>query len=85
MFEGLILQRENLFGQHFKAYKSEAQNPLIIPMIETAKALKNIDEILSVEGIDALFIGPYDLSASIGEIGNFDSLLYIKFNHTNSG
>ena len=73
---GVGFCRGNLYGQHFEAYKSEAQNPLIIPMIETARALNNIDEILSVEGIDALFIGPYDLSASIGEIGNFDSLLY---------
>ena len=75
---GVGFCRGNLYGQHFEAYKNEAQNPLIIPMIETAKALNNIDEILSVEGIDAVFIGPYDLSASIGAVGNFESLLYNK-------
>ena len=35
-------------------------------MIETAEALENIDEILSVEGIDAIYVGPSDLSISLG-------------------
>lgn len=39
---------------------------LVIPMIETAEAVKNLDEILSVPGIDAVYIGPADLSLSLG-------------------
>lgn len=39
---------------------------LIIPMIETQQAIDNIDEILSVEGIDVLLIGPSDLSIELG-------------------
>ncbi len=39
---------------------------LLVVQIETEKALSNLDEILSVEGIDACFIGPYDLSMSLG-------------------
>ena len=35
-------------------------------MIETAAALDNLDEILSVEGLDAIYIGPSDLSLSLG-------------------
>jgi 4-hydroxy-2-oxoheptanedioate aldolase len=35
-------------------------------MIETAKALDNLDDILSVEGLDAIYIGPSDLSLSLG-------------------
>ena len=38
----------------------------IIPMIETAEALKNLDEILAVPGIDAVYVGPADLSISLG-------------------
>jgi 4-hydroxy-2-oxoheptanedioate aldolase len=35
-------------------------------MIETDKALDNLDEILSVKGVDAVFIGPDDLSLNLG-------------------
>ncbi len=37
--------------------------------IEDIEAVNNIDEILAVPGIDALFIGPYDLSGSMGKPG----------------
>ncbi|AYD00456.1 aldolase/citrate lyase family protein [Neorhizobium sp. NCHU2750] len=39
---------------------------LIIPQIETAQAVKNASAISSVEGVDVVFIGPSDLSGSIG-------------------
>ena len=39
---------------------------LIIPMIETNQAISNIDEILSVPGIDVLLVGPSDLSIELG-------------------
>jgi 2-keto-3-deoxy-L-rhamnonate aldolase RhmA len=39
---------------------------LIIPMIETNQAIDNIDEILSVPGIDVLLVGPSDLSIELG-------------------
>jgi 4-hydroxy-2-oxoheptanedioate aldolase len=38
--------------------------------VETIEAVHNIPEIAAVDGIDALFIGPSDLSASMGHIGN---------------
>lgn len=38
----------------------------VIPMIETAEALQNVDEILSVDGIDAAYVGPADLAISLG-------------------
>jgi 4-hydroxy-2-oxoheptanedioate aldolase len=37
-----------------------------IPMIETVEALSNLDDILSVPGIDAVYVGPADLSVSLG-------------------
>jgi 4-hydroxy-2-oxoheptanedioate aldolase len=42
----------------------------VILMIETREALDNLDEILAVPGIDALFIGPNDLSFSMGFSGD---------------
>ena len=39
---------------------------LTLAMIETKKALENLKEILSVEGLDAVFVGPSDLGLSLG-------------------
>ena len=39
---------------------------------ESARAVKNIQEIVGVPGIDAIFIGPYDLSASLGKMGQLN-------------
>ncbi len=43
-------------------------------MIETAQALDNLDSILSVEGLDAIYIGPSDLSIALGCKPAFDEL-----------
>ncbi len=43
-------------------------------MIETAAALDNLDDILSVEGLDAVYIGPSDLSLALGCKPSFDDL-----------
>ena len=51
---------------------------LIIPMIETQQAIDNIDEILSVPGIDVLLIGPSDLSIELGVPLDYASDTYEK-------
>lgn len=43
---------------------------LVIAQIETKRAVENIEAILSVDGIDVSYIGPADLSASYGHLGN---------------
>lgn len=50
--------------------KTSNEGTGVILMIETREALANLDEILTVPGIDALFIGPNDLSFSMGHVGN---------------
>jgi len=61
------------FGRDFDAYyRSHNQNVLVVCMLEHADAVKNVDAILGVPGIDATFIGPYDLSASMGLPGQVD-------------
>jgi 4-hydroxy-2-oxoheptanedioate aldolase len=48
-------------------YAAEANRTIVaFAMIETAQALDNLDAILSVEGLDAIYIGPSDLSLSLG-------------------
>ncbi len=45
---------------------------LCIPMIETREALANVDEIVGTPGVDAVFIGPSDLSVSLGLPPSYD-------------
>ena len=47
-------------------YKTANNEILIAVQIETEEAVNNIDEILSVDGVDAVYIGPWDLSVSLG-------------------
>lgn len=54
-----------------KTYLHEAANELcVIVQIETQEALGHLAEIAAVPGVDAVFIGPSDLSASMGHLGN---------------
>ena len=64
---GVGIGRAQGFGQHLQDYIASAnQEVLTIIQIEHIDAIQNIDSILDVEGIDAIFIGPYDLSDSMG-------------------
>jgi 4-hydroxy-2-oxoheptanedioate aldolase len=42
----------------------------VIVQIETSEAIANIEAIAAVDGVDGLFIGPSDLAASMGHLGN---------------
>lgn len=54
-------------GMRAKNYVETANDRVaVIPMIETAEAVKNLDDILSVPGVDAIYVGPADLSISLG-------------------
>ena len=68
---GVGFSRANNFGEKFDEYLIEAQDPLLIAQIEHIEAVDNLEEILKVKGLDAIIIGPYDLSASMGLTGNF--------------
>lgn len=69
---GVGYSRANLYGKNFEGYKCEANSTFFIPMIENKSALDNLEEILEVDGVDAIFVGPYDLSASMGITGQFE-------------
>jgi len=49
-----------------------AQKPLIVLQVEARLATTDLGGILGIEGLDVIFIGPYDLSTSLGLAGQFD-------------
>jgi 4-hydroxy-2-oxoheptanedioate aldolase len=47
--------------------------PLLLPMIETRAGLDHLDDILGVDGVDGIFLGPYDLALSLGQESVLDT------------
>lgn len=73
---GFAYYRANDYGLNFKDYaETSNEEILVVVMIETKQAVKNIEEIVAVPGIDGVLIGPYDLSGSFGIPGQVDSPL----------
>ncbi|KEA63643.1 2,4-dihydroxyhept-2-ene-1,7-dioic acid aldolase [Marinobacterium lacunae] len=67
---GTSLARAARWNQ-IPGYLKKANDEIcLIVQVETARAMENLDEILAVEGVDGVFIGPSDLSASMGYIGD---------------
>lgn len=65
--------RSNDYGINIlDAIASDNDKTFICVQIEHVDAIENLEEILSVDGIDAAMIGPYDLSASMGLAGELD-------------
>jgi 2-dehydro-3-deoxyglucarate aldolase len=70
---GVGLARAQGYGARFQEYRHWLEdNAIIVAMIEHIDAVNAIDSILSVPGIDAYIIGPYDLSGSMGRPGELD-------------
>ena len=70
---GVGFCRANSYGLKLKESVETANDQTFVCVqIEHVEALDNIDEILGVEGIDAVMVGPYDLSASMGITAQFD-------------
>ena len=69
---GVGLARAQGYGLEFKRYKEWVnKGSIVIVQIEHIKGVENLEEILSVDGVDAFIVGPYDLSGSLGMPGNF--------------
>lgn len=67
---GVGIARAQGYGITFQEYVQQANDrTAIILQIEHIDAVKNIHEILAVEGVDAVLIGPYDLSGSLHKLG----------------
>ena len=67
------ISRAHGYGGRFQEYVRQAnRETLVIVQAEHADAVNNIDAMLDVQGIDGVFVGPYDLSASMGKPGAVD-------------
>jgi 2-keto-3-deoxy-L-rhamnonate aldolase RhmA len=72
-------RRAGRYGAAAAAYfKSANDCVLCIPIVESREAIENIDEIVSVEGIDTVCLGPVDLSISLGVPMDYESAAYLK-------
>tara|TARA_B110000208_G_C11588511_1_gene365353 strand:+ start:67 stop:798 length:732 start_codon:yes stop_codon:yes gene_type:complete len=70
---GVGLARAQGYGFNFDDYKDNYASQIkLIVQIEHIEAVNNLEEILSLEHIDGTFIGPYDLSGSMGKPGKYD-------------
>jgi 4-hydroxy-2-oxoheptanedioate aldolase len=65
-----VSHRANRFGR-IKDYFARANEEIgLILQVETRATLENLDAIAAIEGVDALFIGPSDLAAALGHLGD---------------
>ena len=75
---GVGFCRANSYGLRLDDECGRANNEVFLAVqIEHIDAVRNVDAILSVPGIDAAFIGPYDLTASMGITGQFEHPDYL--------
>tara|TARA_B110000444_G_C18825596_1_gene590112 strand:+ start:722 stop:1471 length:750 start_codon:yes stop_codon:yes gene_type:complete len=76
---GVGLARAQGYGNNFKEYLEWQKNNIkLVIQIEDIKAIPNLDEIFATKKIDSFFIGPYDLSGSLGIPGDFENPLFKK-------
>lgn len=70
---GAAPARASDYGRTFGEYFDSANEDLItVVQIETEQGAENVDEIVSVDGVDAVMVGQADLSASMGLFGEWD-------------
>lgn len=70
---GVGLARAQKYGIGFKEYKKWADSEtILIIQIEHKEGVKNLEKLISIEGVDAFIIGPYDLSSSLGHPGEWE-------------
>ncbi|MEH6580250.1 MAG: 4-hydroxy-2-oxoheptanedioate aldolase [Amphritea sp.] len=67
---GGALTRASRFDQTPDYLHTANDEICVLIQIETRKGLENLDEVIATEGVDGVFIGPSDLSASMGHLGN---------------
>ena len=74
---GLSLERFNLWGDEFDK-NFRLFEPVLVPMIESRQGVASASAIAALDCVDALFFGPYDLSADLGVPGDFDAPVFVE-------
>lgn len=76
---GAPLQRVTQYGlalaEHVQAPRAGVS---LIVIIESSEGVDNVEDILAVDGVDGVIIGPADLSADLGDSGNFSNAQYTQ-------
>jgi 2-dehydro-3-deoxyglucarate aldolase/4-hydroxy-2-oxoheptanedioate aldolase len=64
------ISRAQTYGLNLKDYMDNANRTIVIvPQVEHIDAVRNLDAITKVPGLTTIFVGPYDLSGSVGKLG----------------
>jgi 2-keto-3-deoxy-L-rhamnonate aldolase RhmA len=70
---GVGLARAHGYGRRFKEYVDAAnEQNVVVVQCEHIQSVENLEAIVKVPGVDAVLMGPYDLSASLGKMGQLD-------------
>ncbi len=70
---GIGIGRAHKYGLDFERYLEHANDEVaVILQAESCDAVNNIRDIANIRGVDAILVGPYDLSASLGKPGEVD-------------
>lgn len=76
---GLAAGRAADYGRSFESYLETADDTLTrIVQIESTTAVENVEAISNVAGLDSLFVGPADLSASLGAVGEYHTTAFTE-------
>jgi 2-dehydro-3-deoxyglucarate aldolase len=75
---GVGLARAHGYGRKFRDYVDAAnEQTVIVVQAEHIQAVDNLEAIVNVPGVDAVLMGPYDLSASLGKMGQLDDPIVV--------
>jgi len=66
------VHRASRFGRVNDYFQRAVETLCVLVQLETKEALRNLEEIASVDGVDGMFVGPSDLSADLGHLGDPD-------------
>src|SRR5206468_2220093 len=65
-----VAPRANLYGRVANYHARAHEQICVLVQVETASAVNQIEQIAAVDGVDGIFIGPSDLAADLGHLGN---------------
>jgi len=76
---GVGLNRAQRYGFNFEGYKKwVTESQVVIAQIEHIDGVNNLEAIIDTPGIDGVFVGPYDLSGSLGIPGQYNEPIVIE-------
>jgi 4-hydroxy-2-oxoheptanedioate aldolase len=73
---GIVSDFENTSAR--EGVESANRETLAVLMIESREGLENVEKIARTPNLDVLFVGPYDLTLSLGIIGEFENTIFVQ-------